>query len=62
LAERHKNALPVQRVVDAVRIALESPRPKVRYLLPRNRFIGWLLPRLPDRWLDSLMARQLRAN
>lgn len=59
-AERQKNALPVQRVVDAVRIALESPRPKARYMLPRNRFIGWLLPRLPDRWLDAYVARRLR--
>jgi NAD(P)-dependent dehydrogenase (short-subunit alcohol dehydrogenase family) len=62
LAERRKSAMPVQRVVDTVRVALESPRPKARYALPRKRFIGWLLPRLPDRWLDALIARQLRGN
>lgn len=62
LAERQTSALPVERIVDAVRIALESPRPKARYTLPRNRFTGWLLPRLPDRWLDRLIAGQLRGD
>lgn len=57
---RLATALPVERVSGVVRTALESPRPKARYPLPRRRLSGWVVPRLlPDRWLDRLTARQL---
>jgi NAD(P)-dependent dehydrogenase (short-subunit alcohol dehydrogenase family) len=59
MEERERTALPVQRVVDLIRTALEAKRPRTRYPLPRKRLVGWLLPRLPDRWFDRLVANQI---
>lgn len=59
--EREQSALPVEAVTRVIRTALESPRPKTRYPIPRKRISGWLIPRwLPDRWFDALIARQLK--
>ena len=59
--KREKSALPVEAVTRVIRRAIESPHPKTRYPIPRKWFSGWLLPRwLPDRWLDALVARQLK--
>lgn len=59
--EREQSALPVSAVTDVIRTAIESPRPKTRYPIPRKRISGWLIPRwLPDRWFDALIARQLK--
>ena len=58
--KRRTSALPVEAVTRAIRTAIESPRPKTRYPVPRKWLTGWLLPRwLPDRWLDYFTARQL---
>ncbi len=60
MEERERSALPVQRIVDVLSLAVESPRPKTRYPVPRKRMTGWILPRLlPDRWFDRLIASQL---
>ena len=60
LAEREVSGLPVEKVVEVVVTAVESPRPKARYAVPRKWFSGWFLPRLlPDRWLDRVVARRL---
>jgi NAD(P)-dependent dehydrogenase (short-subunit alcohol dehydrogenase family) len=60
LAERETTGLPVEKVVDVLLTAVESPRPKARYAVPRKWLSGWFLPRLlPDRWLDRLVARRL---
>jgi NAD(P)-dependent dehydrogenase (short-subunit alcohol dehydrogenase family) len=57
---RETSALPVAAVTRVIRLAIESPRPRTRYPIPRKWFTGWLLPRwLPDRWFDYLIARQL---
>lgn len=59
--KREETALPVEAVTRVVRRAIESERPRTRYPIPRKRLTGWLLPRwLPDRWLDALVARQLK--
>lgn len=61
VAERERSAIPVERVTAVIRTALETPRPKTRYPIPRKWFSGWFLPRLlPDRWLDRLVARSLK--
>lgn len=60
MEERERSALPVERVVKVLCLAVESPRPKARYPIPRKRLTGWFLPRiLPDRWFDRLIASQL---
>lgn len=60
LIEREESGLPVEKVVTAVIHALESPRPKTRYAVPRKWLTGWFLPRwLPDRILDKLIAKRL---
>lgn len=59
--KREASALPVERVTAVIRQALESDRPKTRYPIPRKKLTGWLIPRwLPDRWLDRLVARELK--
>jgi len=46
-------------VCEAVERALRSPRPPARILAGRGARMGWLLSRLPDRWLDRLVLRAL---
>jgi NAD(P)-dependent dehydrogenase (short-subunit alcohol dehydrogenase family) len=54
------DALPTAAVVRQVAHALESPRPKTRYLTVRG---GWAFRLatnlLPDRWRDSVVRRVL---
>jgi NAD(P)-dependent dehydrogenase (short-subunit alcohol dehydrogenase family) len=55
-----KAGIPVQAVSRAIYQALESPRPKARYVLARNRWSGWLIPRLlPFRWFDRIVAKRM---
>ncbi len=59
LARLGQEGMPPERVSRTIRQALESPRPKTRYVVANNWLLGWILPRwLPDRWLDRLVARQ----
>lgn len=59
LARLEQEGMPPERVSRTIRQALESPRPKTRYVVANNWLLGWILPRwLPDRWLDRLVARQ----
>lgn len=61
VGKREQTALPVEAVTRVILKAVETPRPKTRYVIPRKRITGWLLPRwLPDRWLDVVVARQLK--
>jgi short-subunit dehydrogenase len=58
-SELGKDGMPVQRVADAVRRALEEPKPKARYIVVNDYWRGWLLPRLiPTRVFDWAMTRQ----
>ena len=60
MAAREKTGLPVEKVVEAVVTAVESPRPKTRYAVPRKWLSSWIIPRLlPDRWLDRIVGGQL---
>ncbi len=60
LAQNRKTAMPVAHVTRRVVQALESRRPRTRYLVPDRYFMFWLLPRLlPDRWLDRIIDRML---
>jgi hypothetical protein len=50
----------VSKVVEAIVTAVESPRPKARYAVPRKWLGSWILPRLlPDRWLDRVVDSRL---
>ncbi|MCB8965986.1 MAG: SDR family oxidoreductase [Ardenticatenaceae bacterium] len=61
VAKRQQTAIPVAKVATAIVEALENPRPKTRYAIPRKWLTGWFLPRiLPDRWFDRLVARELK--
>lgn len=60
---RQQSAIPVAKVAAKIVEALESPRPRTRYPIPRKWLTGWLLPRLlPDRLLDRIIAYQLNLN
>jgi NAD(P)-dependent dehydrogenase (short-subunit alcohol dehydrogenase family) len=51
--------LPASMVADVVVNALTARKPRTRYLVGRDARIRMLLQRLPDRWRDRLIARQL---
>lgn len=52
--------MPVERVARAIRLALETTSPKPRYVMANNWWLGWWLPRrLPTRWMDWVIAKQL---
>jgi len=53
-------AAPVESVVRAVRHALESPRPRARYIVGRDAKIRLFLQTLlPRRWMDGIIHRFL---
>jgi NAD(P)-dependent dehydrogenase (short-subunit alcohol dehydrogenase family) len=54
-----RQGMPVEKVSRTVRLALETRRPQVRYVLANNWLFGWMLPRwMPARWLDRIVGRQ----
>ena len=58
-ATRRRGGASPQRVAEVIAQALTSPRPKTRYLVGWDVRLGALLAwLLPDRWMDSLLARQ----
>jgi NAD(P)-dependent dehydrogenase (short-subunit alcohol dehydrogenase family) len=57
-AERH--ASPPEVVTRAVVHAFTASSPKTRYLMGTSSGVRKWLARLPDRWLDALIARTLR--
>jgi hypothetical protein len=60
MVSQGQKGMPVSVATEAIRLALEAPRPKSRYPRPRRLLMGWLAPRLlPDRVLDRMMARRM---
>lgn len=60
VVKRGQTGMPVERVSRAILAALESARPKSRYVLASSWLTGWLIPvYFPDRWFDRLLARRL---
>ena len=58
-AELGKGGMPVKRVSEAVRLALQATKPKPRYVLVNDYWRGWLLPKfIPTRMFDWAMVRQ----
>lgn len=58
-AEGKEKGHPPQVVLDAVLDALESRRPKTRYVMGNRAGIQQMLRRLPDRMRDSIMLKVL---
>ncbi len=55
-----KNGLPPDQVAKVVRKAIETKKPKTRYVISKNYFSEWILPRLlPDKILDYLIIREV---
>ncbi|HTY17382.1 MAG TPA: SDR family oxidoreductase [Myxococcota bacterium] len=55
-------AIPPERVAEAVRHALAAPRPRTRYRVGADARSGWWLSRLlPDRAMDWLLERLTQA-
>jgi len=60
LIDLGRQGLPPEKISATIRQALESPRPKPRYVIANNFLIGWLLPQwLPTRWFDKMLGRSL---
>jgi NAD(P)-dependent dehydrogenase (short-subunit alcohol dehydrogenase family) len=58
--KRGRQGLPVERLGEAIHLALTAPNPRARYVVLRNRFVNWTLPLLlPKRVLDRVIARAL---
>ena len=58
--EMGKGGLPAPQVSAAVAHALTTPKPKARYLMVNNYWMGWVLPRwLPTRLFDWAIAKQM---
>jgi short-subunit dehydrogenase len=58
-SELGKGGMPVTRAAQAIRKALEQPKPKAREILVNDYWRGWLLPRLiPASLFDWAMTRQ----
>jgi NAD(P)-dependent dehydrogenase (short-subunit alcohol dehydrogenase family) len=58
--KRGRQGLPVERLGEAIRLALTAAKPRARYVVLRNRFVNWTLPMLaPKRVLDRMIARAL---
>jgi NAD(P)-dependent dehydrogenase (short-subunit alcohol dehydrogenase family) len=55
-----RKGYPPERVGEAILHALTVPKPRVRYVVVRQRFRNWTLPRLlPRRFADRIIARAL---
>jgi NAD(P)-dependent dehydrogenase (short-subunit alcohol dehydrogenase family) len=59
LAETYiKNAVPAEKAAEIIANTLTKKKPRTRYIIGKDaavlRIMNWLLP---DRWLDSLLAR-----
>lgn len=58
LEERLKSGMPVEVVGRTIYEAITSTNPKVRYPLPNQWLLRWLLPRfLPARMIDKMAAK-----
>ncbi len=54
-----KQGMPAEKVAETIRLALETPKPKTRYVMANNWLFGWILPKLiPDRWFDRIIGKQ----
>ena len=51
--------LPAERIGEAVKTALTSPKPKVRYTVAPNPFQVWLTRVLPRRVVDNMIAGRI---
>lgn len=58
--QRGKTGIPVEKVAEKVVQALESGKPKTRYLIPNGWFPFLFSRYLPDRWVDKVMQKVLR--
>ena len=57
-----RTAMPVAKMTALIVTALETPKPKARYVLLKldSRFGGWWLARFaPTRWFDRQVAKLL---
>ncbi|MEM7151628.1 MAG: SDR family oxidoreductase [Myxococcota bacterium] len=55
-----RNSLETSHVTGPIVEALTSDKPRTRYPLPNNVWMGWRIPRLmPDRWADRMVTQRL---
>lgn len=60
MVHKGRNGLEPSRVSSTIVRALTTSRPKTRYPIPDEPWMGWRLPRiLPDRMIDRAIAKQL---
>lgn len=58
-AGQEKKGLPPERLGQLIKLALTTPKPKVRYVITPEPFLHWLINTLPKRRVDRLIGSQL---
>lgn len=59
VAAAETGGMPVDKVAQVVKKALETPIPKTRYLIVRKKWLVLLAKYMPDRWKDRIIAARL---
>jgi short-subunit dehydrogenase len=59
IRQSEKMAIEVEKVADLVWAIYENPRPKTRYVIAKNGFLIKMVSRLPHRWLDNILTKQV---
>ena len=57
--KRGRNGLPVEKVSEVILKALTADKPRVRYRITPQPLRSWLMSKLPKRFIDNLVARNL---
>lgn len=57
--KRGRNGLPVERVSEVILKALTTSKPRVRYAITPEPFTSWLSSKLPKRFVDNIVAKNL---
>jgi hypothetical protein len=55
--QQGKNGIPVEKVAHKILYALETRRPRARYVIPNGRFSWFITRYLPDRIVDRIIQK-----
>lgn len=62
IAQAAKTAVPVERVLDVIELALTSSSPQHRYLVGKDKGLIAFVPMIPSKLVDRIMAYKLGSD